>query len=72
MAIQIPARGREKLLSLGTYPDTSLKLARSKLDDLRKQLAAGQDPSAVRKERKSATANTFEAVANDWLAKQRT
>ncbi len=38
--------GREKLLSLGTYPGTSLKLARTKRDDARTLLAQDIDPSA--------------------------
>jgi integrase len=41
--------GRRKTLSLGTYPDTSLQLARRKADDFRKLLAAGIDPSDTRK-----------------------
>ena len=38
--------GKEKLLSLGTYPEVSLKDAREKCDDYRKQLAAKSDPGA--------------------------
>jgi integrase len=60
--------GREKLISLGTYPDTSLKLARDKRDGARQDLAAGIDPSAKREAEKSARADTFEAVAREWLA----
>ena len=33
--------GKEKLLSLGTYPDVSLKDARERRDEARKQAAAG-------------------------------
>ncbi len=40
-------QGREKLLSLGVYPDTSLKLAREKRDAARAEIAAGTDPSAT-------------------------
>ena len=40
--------GREKALSMGTYPDTSLKLARDKRDEARADLAAGVDPSVKR------------------------
>jgi hypothetical protein len=36
--------GKEKLLSLGTYPDVSLKDARERRDEARKQVAAGIDP----------------------------
>ena len=39
----------EKLLSLGAYPDVSLKRARQKRDEARRLLADGVDPSAQRK-----------------------
>lgn len=42
--------GKEKLLSLGTYPYTGLKEARGKRDEARKLIAQGLDPSAYRKE----------------------
>lgn len=58
--------GKEKLLALGAYPDVSLKVARTKRDELRAQLAAGIDPGAVRKAEKLATADTFEAIAREW------
>ncbi len=41
--------GKEKLLALGVYPETSLKQARDKRDDARSQLADGIDPSEIRK-----------------------
>ena len=67
--------GKEKRLSLGTYPDTSLADARSKRDDARKLLAAGVDPSEQRKVEKAAgveaAANSFEVVARSWLETQR-
>ncbi len=37
--------GKEKRISLGTYPTVLLKEARVKRDDARRQLAAGIDPS---------------------------
>ncbi|RZL04502.1 MAG: DUF4102 domain-containing protein [Rubrivivax sp.] len=62
--------GKEKLLSLGTYPDTSLKDARDKRDEARKDLAQGIDPSSKRKAEKSSrtevATNSFEAVAREW------
>jgi integrase len=65
--------GKEKLLSLGTYPDTSLKDARERRDEARKQVAAGIDPGEHRKAAKSAQyakqANSFEVVAREWHAK---
>jgi len=64
---------KEKLLSLGVYPDVSLADARAKRDDVRKQLGAGIDPGAARKARKAnrldRAANSFEVVAREWLAK---
>lgn len=66
--------GREKQLSLGVYPDVGLKEARERRDELRKQVAAGLDPSDVRKATKSAVsglaANSFEVVAREWYANQ--
>lgn len=65
--------GKEKLLSLGVYPDVSLKSAREKRDQARKDVAAGIDPSAQRKAAKASGdavgENTFRAVALEWLAK---
>ncbi len=62
--------GREKLLSLGVHPHVSLQQARALRDDAKKTLANGVDPSAKRQAEKSSTANTFEAVAREWLALQ--
>lgn len=59
--------GVEKLLSLGAYPDVPLKRAREKRDDARKLVADGIDPSARRQAERSAAANTFVAVADEWL-----
>lgn len=45
--------GKEKLLSLGTYPETSLAEARAKRDEYKREIAKGTDPSAERKESKA-------------------
>lgn len=42
--------GKEKLLALGVFPETSLAEARQKRDAARRLLDAGQDPSHVRQE----------------------
>lgn len=64
--------GKEKRLSLGTFPDTGLKAARDARDSARKQLAAGVDPSADRKAEKEiarvAALSTLERAARAWLA----
>lgn len=62
--------GREKLLSLGAYPDLSLSEAREIHAQARKALALGNDPGDVKKEAKRQTMlnaeNTFQAVAREW------
>ena len=64
--------GKEKRLSLGVYPDVSLKNARERRDASRKLLASDVDPSQNRKALKSAradlAANSFEVVAREWFA----
>jgi len=59
--------GVEKLLTLGTYPDVSLKRAREKRDDARRLIADGIDPGAKRRAESDAKTNTFLAVADEWL-----
>src|SRR5665213_1934670 len=62
--------GREKLLSLGVYPEVSLKAARAKRDKARELIAAGIDPSVERRVAKAAQGTTFEGVAREWMAMQ--
>ena len=62
--------GGEKLISLGAYPDVGLKRAREKRDEARKFLADGIDPSAQRRERRTALLETLEGVAEEWLELQ--
>jgi integrase len=63
--------GRESMLSLGAYPDVPLKLARERRDEARQQVAQGINPAAQRRARRAARAETFEAIALEWLEKQR-
>jgi integrase len=59
--------GVEKLLTLGGYPDVSLKRAREKRDDARRSVADGIDPGVKRRAERDAHTNTFAAVADEWL-----
>lgn len=63
--------GKEKLLSLGTYPDVSLKDARERRDEMRKQIANNVDPGvhrhALDDARADTLANSFEVVAREWF-----
>ena len=64
---------KEKLISLGTYPEISLRQARQRRDQARKLLAESVDPGAERKSKKSKLAaeasSSFEAVAREWFEK---
>jgi hypothetical protein len=67
--------GKEKLLSLGTYPDISLKDARERREAARKLIAQGIDPGAERKAEKAAVAalagNCFESICREWLEQRK-
>lgn len=64
---------KEKRISLGVYPDVSLKAARERRDEARKLIADGVDPSLQRQAKKKATevkaANSFEVVAREWFGR---
>lgn len=64
---------KEKLLSLGVYPDVGLKDARERRDAARKLLADGIDPGENRKAMKAVkqdrAANSFEVVTREWYGK---
>ncbi len=66
--------GKQMMLGLGTYPDTSLKMAREKRDAARRLLASDPpiDPSQARKaERQAATSpETLKAIATEFLEMQ--
>ena len=65
--------GKEKLLSLGVYPDVTIKAARQLREEAKKQIAAGIDPADVRKAKKTSQQldgpDSFENVAREWFAK---
>lgn len=67
--------GKEKRLAIGVYGskdgEVSLAQARDERDKAKKLLAQGSDPSTVKRiaklEGKAGVANTFRAVATEWL-----
>lgn len=67
--------GKEKLLSIGPYPETSLAEARSKRDAARAMVAKGIDPSEAKQEQKrkklEASELTFSVLAGQYLDKVR-
>lgn len=76
-------QGKRNLISLGTYPNISLKQARQKATDCQQLLTEGIDPSQARKQQKKAIKkniddekrlaegipleNSFAEVAQNWL-----
>lgn len=68
--------GKEKKLSIGSYPTISLKLARVAREQAKEKLAQGIDPSAAKQQAKAdrqaqaveaeLLAYTFEQAFNDW------
>ncbi|GAB2663041.1 tyrosine-type recombinase/integrase [Arenimonas aestuarii] len=66
--------GREKLLALGVFPEVSLAEARQRREEARSVIRHGGDPAANRRAQKAAAlesaANSFEALAAEWLGRQ--
>lgn len=64
-----------KTLSMGVYPDVSLKDARERRDTARKQLANDIDPGENRKAARAASderaSNSFEVICREWLEHKR-
>ncbi len=69
-----PGTSKENTLSLGIFPEVSLRKARDRREESRKLLADGIDPGenrkAAKQARKVATENSFAAIAAEWLDKQ--
>ena len=63
--------GKQKTLALGTYPEISLADARERREAARKLIANRIDPSQIKqtqkRQAKISAANTFEAVAREWV-----
>ncbi|MEO6359500.1 MAG: integrase arm-type DNA-binding domain-containing protein [Sphingomicrobium sp.] len=65
--------GKEKKLALGAYPEVGLKEARTRRDEARKSAEGGSDPAVAKREarnaKRTASANTFAAIADEYIAK---
>jgi integrase len=60
--------GKDCLMSLGVYPDTSLQQARERRDIFRKQIAEGINPAITRKIEKAGNIeNTFAAISKEFM-----
>ncbi|MDQ5767349.1 tyrosine-type recombinase/integrase [Thiothrix subterranea] len=64
---------KEKVLAIGSYPEISLKDARLLHEEARALWARGVDPSqhkqATKGAKRAESANTFQAIATEWLVK---
>lgn len=67
--------GKEKLLSIGAYPEVSLAQARKAKEQARANVAADIDPSEAKQEekrvRRETKGHTFQKIGDEFLAKQR-
>jgi integrase len=67
--------GAAKMLSIGVYPEVTLKAARERCAEIKAQIAANIDPSIAKQEKiiasKLAAINSFESVALEWWAQWR-
>lgn len=64
--------GKQKRMSLGTYPEVGLRQARSLRDEARRLIAEGTNPCVHRRHQRHtqnlAEQNTFQAMYDLWLA----
>jgi len=62
--------GKQRTLSIGTYPEVTIAKARKRREEAREMLADGKDPNEAKREAKMAgviaAANTFEHVALEY------
>lgn len=71
MKYKAPYTNKERLLTFGSYPKTTLQRARELRDEARELIKKGVDPQAhkidVAREEAERTGNTFKLVAQEWL-----
>lgn len=66
--------GKQKVYSIGLYPDVTLEGARAELQEVRALIKEGKDPVTARRLTKAdnlaASGSTFATLAEDWLERQ--
>ena len=60
-------QGKPKNITLGKYPETSLKVARAKVAEYKSALAKGINPLIYKTQQNDISQNTFIDIANEWL-----
>jgi integrase len=64
-----PATGKVGRATIGDYPDVGLSAARGAANDMRRAVAKGSNPAAMkRQQRRDATSKSFEALAERYVA----
>jgi integrase len=67
--------GKRRTLALGVYPTVTLADARERREEARRLLANAMDPGvakkAARRAARIASKDTFEAIAREWISRQR-
>src|SRR5690606_26142202 len=69
--LRFSLHGKESMVSLGSYPEVSLKDAREKREEARRLISKGINPAVHRKVERTARSNTFQALAEEWLELQK-
>lgn len=69
--LRFSLHGRESMVSLGSYPDVSLKDARERRDEARRQIANGINPAMHRRATRAARGDTLAAITEEWLEQQK-
>lgn len=67
--------GKERVFAIGVYPEVSIAEARAAREEARALIKSGRDPVMAKKQERLAAevsaANTFEAVALEWIGQNR-
>lgn len=67
--------GKRRTLALGVYPTVTLATARERREEARRLLANAMDPGVAKKAAQRAariaSENSFEAIAREWISRQR-
>jgi hypothetical protein len=60
-------QGKERVFAIGVYPELGLAAAREEALKARRLVAEGKDPVAERKRARGSSAETFQAIAEEWI-----
>jgi hypothetical protein len=67
---RMPGRKAPQRLTLGKHPGITCGAARKLAREVLIEVAAGRDPAAAKRSRRYQNGDSFEQVAEEWLARQ--